>query len=110
MIAVGAEGACEQMCGGGLRAVRRTDDHERRSQRRDREPEDGTLPMTRSALLEERTQVRDGRLARRRRVDEGDLLHVRSYAEVGQTSGRVLRQPMGTGSERQVHGTDRRDF
>ena len=59
--------------GGGPRAAGRTDDHKRRGQRRDREPEYGALSVARCALLQEGTQVRDGRLAGGWGIDERNL-------------------------------------
>ena len=66
--------------------VGRTDDHERRSQRCDCEPEYGALPVFGCALLQEGVQVWDGRLARGRRVDERDLR--RRSSSVGRTGIR----------------------
>lgn len=69
----------DDRCGGsarnGTRSRRRTDEHERRSQRRDERPDVEALAMARNAVRGVRAQLSERRGGRklRRRDDERDL-------------------------------------
>lgn len=92
----------------GPMSVRRTDEHERRGERGDGEPENEALAVARGAFLQERTEVQQGRGARRGRVDERDLRQASVILHVNWHRGsRKHGQGGGGGGARCVNGLAR---